>query len=156
MHTDLRLFLNGEWLRPTKLDQKSEKRWVIGKDITPDTSELGDMNLKRSLQKDEAPIHRYGLIHPVLGRITGFAEIYDRTLTEHIYRSHGFFVYVRERLINPDDSHFGISANSLRHGTFSRFRMIVHIDDLDKELRSSRESVRDTQMKINAQTFLTA
>jgi len=156
MHANFRLYLNGMWLRPTKFDQKPQKRWVIGKDVTPDSSELAGMNLKRSIQKKETPVHHYGLIHPVLGRITGFVEIYDNTLTEHIHRSHGFFVYVRERLINPDDSHFGISANSLRHGTFSRFRMIVHIDDLDEELRSSRENVRDTQMKINAQTFLTA
>src|SRR6266571_2130610 len=114
MHTDFRLFLNGAWLRPTKFDQKPEKRWIIGKEITPASTEVADMNLKRSVQKSEAPMHKYGLLHPVLGRITGFAEVYDRTLTEHIHRSHGFFVYVRERLINPDDSHFGISANSLR------------------------------------------
>ena len=34
--------------------------------------------------------------------------------------------------------------------------MIVHIDKLDEELRSSRENIRDTQLKINAQTFLLA
>jgi hypothetical protein len=58
-------------------------------------------------------------------------------------RSHGFFVYVRERLINIDDAGFGISRNLLRHGTFSRFRMVAYIDQLDRELRSSRETLRE-------------
>src|SRR5437870_749330 len=34
--------------------------------------------------------------------------------------------------------------------------MIVHIDSLDEELRSSRETVRDTQLKLHAQNFLIA
>lgn len=114
------------------------------------------MNLKNFVDRMAPTEHRLGIIHPVLGRITGFSEVYENILTEHIDRSHGFFVYVRERLINPYDSHFGISANRLRHGSFSRFRMVVHIDSLDEELRSSRETVRDTQLKLHAQTFLIA
>jgi len=55
--------------------------------------------------------------------------------------SNGFFVYVHGRLINPDDSGFGIDRNSLRHGTFSRFRLVINIDRLDASLRSSRETL---------------
>ncbi len=152
---DFKLYLDGRWLRPTKFDQKPAKTWILGKDIQPDSGDLESMNVSLSPNKKSAQ-HPFGIQHPVIGRITGMIEVYESPLTEHIHRSHGFFVYVHERLINPDDSHFGISANSLRHGTFSRFRMIVHIDELDKELRSSRENVRDTQLKINAQTFLLA
>jgi hypothetical protein len=35
------------------------------------------------------------------------------------------------------DGHFGISPDELRHGTFGRFRCVVHIDSLDEELRSN-------------------
>jgi hypothetical protein len=156
MCPDFKLYLNGGWLRPTKFDQKPVKTWILGKDIKPESGDLKSLNIKNSSDKKAPVQHQFGLLHPVIGRITGFVEIYESTLTEHIHRSHGFFVYVHERLINPDDSHFGISANSLRHGTFSRFRMVVHIDELDEELRSSRENIRDTQLKINAQTFLLA
>jgi hypothetical protein len=153
LRNDFKLYLDGEWLRPTKLDQKPVKRWVLGKDLDnpgdPAPEEL--KSFKRSKQPEGK---RYGFTHPQLGEITGFAEVYDNILTEHIDRSHGFFVYVRGRLINPFDSHFGISANQLRHGTFGRFRMVVNIDALDEELRSSRESVRDTQMKQLAQDVL--
>lgn len=153
---DFKLYLDGRWLRPTKFDQKPVKSWILGKDIKPASGDLESLNVSLSPNKKVAAQHQFGLQHPVIGRITGLVEVYESPLTEHIHRSHGFFVYVHERLINPDDSHFGISANSLRHGTFSRFRMVVHIDELDKELRSSRENVRDTQLKINAQTFLLA
>ena len=37
----------------------------------------------------------------------------------------------------------GISADELRHGTFGRFRLVISIDSLDKELRSNRENVRE-------------
>ncbi|MCK5245238.1 MAG: hypothetical protein KAJ90_08205, partial [Desulfobacterales bacterium] len=48
------------------------------------------------------------------------------------------------------------SRNLLRHGTFSRFRMIVHIDSLDKALRSSRESFQQSALYEEAQNFLRA
>ena len=86
-------------------------------------------------------IHRYGLSHKELGRITGYIELYDSDLTggksADTGRSHGFFVYVRGRMINidEDDDGFGIPRNQLRHGTFSKFRMVVHIDSLDEVLR---------------------
>ena len=47
-------------------------------------------------------------------------------------------LYILGRLVNVDDGHFGISPDELRHGTFGRFRLIVNIDSLDKELRSNR------------------
>ena len=43
--------------------------------------------------------------------------------------------------LNVDDGHFGISPDELRHGTFGRFRLVVHMDGLDAGLRSNREAV---------------
>lgn len=106
----------------------------------------------------KSSIERFGLTHPQLGRITGLVEVYEDLLTvgkaEAIGRSHGFFVYVRGRLINADDEYFGIDSNKLRLGTFSRFRCEVNIDRLDEELRSSRESVRETSLLTVAQNIL--
>ena len=55
-----------------------------------------------------------------------------------------------------EDDGFGIPRNQLRHGTFSRFRMVVHIDSLDKALRSSRESLQEGELYNLAQDFLRA
>jgi hypothetical protein len=69
-------------------------------------------------------------------------------------RSHGFFVYVRGRLVNGDDEYFGIDSNKLWHGAFNRFRLEINIDRLDAELRSHRESVRQTVTLTAAQKLL--
>ena len=66
----------------------------------------------------------------------------------------GFFVYVRKRLINLDDALFGLPA--LRHGTFARFRAVIHVDRLDDELRSSRETVRDGPLATATRNILHA
>jgi hypothetical protein len=83
----------------------------------------------------------------VLGRITGYVEGYKDLLTTGksnlLGRSYGIFVYVRGRLVNVEDSHFGIPANELRHGSFGRVRIVVHMDGLDEFLQSDRERFRE-------------
>ncbi len=56
-----------------------------------------------------------------------------------LLRSEGFFVRVRERLVNEEDARFGL--NALSHQTFNRFRADVHVDDLDDWLTANRESI---------------
>ena len=76
--------------------------------------------------------------------------------SDEIGRSHGFFVYVYGRLLNVDDGHFGISPDELRHGTFGRFRLVVHMDGLDEGLRSNREAVGEGPLLDMAQDVLRA
>ena len=150
LRDDFKLYLNGEGVPPSKLDAKRIKRWDLGKTLkklpkpAPNEEEL---EVTEDDQEPADSIHRYGLTHKQLGRITGYAEIFEDLLTggksDESGRSHGFFVYVRGRLINIDDEYFGIDKNLLRHGTFARFRAVVHIDRLDNELRSSREAIRE-------------
>jgi hypothetical protein len=105
-------------------------------------------------------IHRYGVYHgKLLGRITGSIEIFKDELDagkDKYGQSSGFFVYVHGRQVNVDDLGFGIERNLLRHGTFSRLRMIVHIDSLDEVLRSSRESFQQGELYKGVQDFLHA
>lgn len=69
-----------------------------------------------------------------------------------ILRSEGFFVYVRERLVNEEDARFGLHA--LSHATLNRFRAEIHADDLDAALTANRESMEDTALYRNAQSVL--
>jgi hypothetical protein len=159
LRDDFALYLNGDKVPPSKLTAKKIGHWILGKDLTeipkPAPDDLEAIEEPRALKK-----HRYGLNHPELGRITGYAEVYEDPLdtgkSTGIERSNGFFVYVRERLVNEDDPGFGINRNLLRHGTFSRFRMVVHIDKLDEELRSSRETLRVGPLVTIAQSVLHA
>jgi hypothetical protein len=147
LRPDFEIWLNGKKLTPSKQNKGLIKKWQLGKDITalpkPAPKSVAPQEDKTVPNTSE---YRHGLKVPNLGRITGQVEAYSDLLTgksDAIGRSYGIFVYIRGRLINPDDGHFGISPNELRHGTFNRFRLIIHIDSLDAELRSNRESVRE-------------
>jgi hypothetical protein len=144
LRDDFKLYLDGNPLPPSKAGTPPLQKWILGKDLKK-LPKPGPDDATVSVVKTNPAELRYGLVHPKLGRVTGYAEVYEEPLTTgkslELGRSHGFFVYVRGRLINLDDELFGM--NALRHGTFARFRMVVHIDRLDKELRSSREAVRE-------------
>ena len=56
-----------------------------------------------------------------------------------IQRSHGFFVYVRDRLVNQTDELFGLHA--LSHSTFNFFRADLNADDLHSEITAPREGL---------------
>ena len=157
LQPDFAVWLNGERIRPSKEDRDPIKRWVIGRDIeglprpAPHASASTDAALPPSSE------HRFGLDVEGLGRVTGHAEMYENALagkSDDWGRSSGFFVYARGRLLNEADGHFGIQPNELRHGTFSRFRAVVHIDRLDEALRSSREAVGDSDEASAARDVL--
>jgi len=161
---DFSLFLNGKRIRSAKENAKRIGTWILGKDIgtkesplpTPASSKF-EKNEDSSLPADSP--QRFGIFHPSLQRVTGFIEAFEDELggkSESWGQSSGFFVYVRGRRINIEDPGFGIDRNKLQHGTFARFRMVVHIDGLDEELRSSRETVRDGQRLTEAKNLLHA
>lgn len=157
---DFRLFLDGELITPPEIDAPLAKL-VIGKDVIQMPKPCPEGLISREDPNEpKDSIHRYGVYHDrLLGRITGYIEIFQNELDSGKHKfgqSHGFFVYVHERQVNVDDLGFGIERNLLRHGTFSRFRMVVHIDSLDEALRSSRESFQQGDLYKEAQNFLRA
>ena len=161
LREDFRLYLDGEQQLSSKAEPGPRKTWVLGKDIeklpgsASDDLEVTSFVSPGFTHPELGPI-TVGLTHPELGLITGYAEVYEDLLTKGksagIERSHGFFVYAYGRLINIADALFGMEA--LHHGTFARFRMVVHIDRLDKGLRSSRESVYEDSLVKSARRVL--
>lgn len=161
LRPDFNLYLNGNKLKSSKIDAPMVQKWIIGKDhINLSKPSPSDLEATEDPNVSEDSIHHFGLTCPNLGRITGYVELYQDPLgggkSDVIGRSNGFFVYVRGRLINIDDSGFGIDRSLLRHGTFSRLRVVVHMDGLDEELRSSRETLRQGERHTLAQNFLHA
>ena len=160
LRPDFEIWLNGQKLESSKEGKGLLQRWVLGKDLVElprpspkPTTVLEDVNVTESSE------HRFGLDVPGLGRITGYAEAYKDLLTgksDEIGRSHGFFVYVYGRLLNVDDGHFAISPDELRHGTFGRFRLVVHMDGLDEGLRSNREGIGEGPLLDSAQDVIRA
>ena len=138
---DFKCFLNGKEIHPAKLDVNPLNRWVIGKNDKV-AENLGLPSDKNDKLPNE---QKFGVILPRLGRITGYAEVYENTLTggksAEWGRSHGFFVMVMGRLINVQDELFG--SNPLSHKTFNRFRLVVHCNGLNDFLLSSREGIAE-------------
>ncbi len=160
LRPDFGIWLNGEKLFPSRGAKNRIKRWTLGRDLV-DLPRPRPRGITQSEDKDEPPAseHRFGINVPGLGRATGYAEAYKDLLTgksDEISRSHGFFVYVYGRLLNVTDGHFGISPDELRHGTFGRFRLVIHMDGLDVGLRSNREAVGEGPLLETAQDLLRA
>lgn len=158
LRPDFGIWLNGQALESSKEGKGLLQRWVLGKDLVKLPRPSPKLiTTSEDVNASEISEHRFGLDVPGLGRITGYAEAYQDLLTgksDEIGRSHGFFVYVYGRLLNVDDGHFGISPDELRHGTFGRFRLVVHMDGLDKGLRSNREAVGEGPLLDTAQDVL--
>lgn len=157
IRSDFNLFLTGEPIKSSKLKGKKIGTWQIGKDLKkPQKPASPDFEV--TIKRTPEPSSKYGLSHPQLGRVTGRVELYEDLLTQgksaDLGRSWGIFVYVRGRLVNADDPYFGISSNKLRHGTLSRFRLEISIDKLDDELRSSRETVRESSQLTTARNLM--
>lgn len=159
LRDDFAIYLDGNRLEPSKAGKGRLKKWVLGKGIKklPKPAPAVEAGEDKSL--DETSPTRFALMHNGVGRITGYAEIYRDILTgksDEWGRSHGFFVYVLGRLINPNDGHFGIKPDELRHGTFGRVRVVVHMDKLDDLLQSDREHIREGPVLKDAQNILRA
>lgn len=158
LRDDFAIVLDGTNLEPSKAGKGRLKRWVLGKEIVELSKPApDDIEVTEDKDEPESSPKRFGLVHKDLGRITGYAEAYKDLLTgksDELGRSHGFFVYVLGRLINVVDGHFGIRPDELRHGTFGRIRVVVHMDGLDAFLQSDRERIREGPVLTDAQNIL--
>lgn len=157
LRDDFAIYLDGNKLEPSKAGKGRLMRWVLGKDIKQLAKPAPAVEASEDKNLDEPT--RFALMQADVGRITGYAEIYRDLLTgkaDKWGRSHGFFVYVLGRLINPDDGHFGIRPDELRHGTFGRVRIVVHMDKLDDFLQSDRGHIREGPVLNDAQNILRA
>ena len=150
MSPGFRLYVNGREIESTKEEIEILKEWTLG----VDDDVAAEMKLTIVNEGEGGPAVDIPGIGPVRGRV----RIYKGQLTSgksaENGRSHGFFVMVRERLVNMDDPLFGLPA--LSHGPFTRFWMRVDADGLDDLMRSTRESVLENQAVITLKAYLTA
>lgn len=135
---DFRLFLNGEEVKSSKEKIRRLQTWQIGKDDA--TAEK--MGLAASHYSEKEAPDDYSVMLEPYGVISGILELYEEPLdvgkSTDIGYSYGFFIRVRNRLVNMQDNLFGITT--LPHGVgFNRFRAVVHADFLDKFLTADRE-----------------
>lgn len=144
------LKFNGVKIESSKVKTPIMKKWIIGKE--DDTVNKIDGACSR-VEKDKDGNYNYFVDLQNLQGIRGEFILYEDSLVDgksaNLGRSHGIFLSIRGRLINLDDPLLGMEAFS--HGAFNRTRIIINADELDDNLTSTRESVKDsvpfTQLK---------
>jgi len=140
LNPGFKLFYNGQEIESSKISKPLKKVWIIGKDDTTlDTLDYA------SAREDNGS---YFVDFENLKGVHGKIELYEDSLVDGskssiLGRSHGIFLMVRERLVNIDDPLLGMEAFS--HGAFNRSRIIVNADELDNNLTSTRESIKESK-----------
>ena len=157
LRPDFAITVNEDEVR-SRLEKNAEVTWDFGSKLVVDAIE----NRWREAEKDgsvsssvefgqktgldpgnssrDVPFVQF----PHLGQVWGHVRLFDETLlkfrTKEHGRSHGFFVIVRGRLVNPDDEKLFIPDPSFQ--SFFRSQFILYVDDLDEALLADRQRLR--------------
>ncbi len=152
LSTQFNLFLNKERVESSKEDYEK----IVDFDIC-DLPKERLQALSKATQEEwtvvDGKLVAESFREGIVGRAMAIRP--PQTLTgksEEMGRSNGFFVYIRERLINEESALFGLHA--LLHQVWNRFRADIYMDDLDKILTANREDIRDEKLYRNAQHLL--
>lgn len=163
LSTEMVIRMNGEPLSSKKSDVELIQEWKISDalnfnelvlapiGISGDESDKDPTDSSKTVpilfSNDPVP---HALL-PEVGKVTGMVRLYSGQISggksEEIGVSNGFFVNVLGRIINLNDPGFG--EKDLSHSAWSRFRMTVRADGLDKHLTTNREQFREhTALRI--------
>lgn len=155
LRPDFKLFLNEEEITSSKTKTRKIREWQIGGKDDPVAEKL---KYKTGEEKEKPEPYNYYTKIPHYGKISGTVEVFEDAIdtgkSAQMGHSNGFFVMVRERLINENDNLFGITK--LPHLGFNRIRVVVHADFLDDSLTASREDTSDAGAKAALQEYLAA
>lgn len=139
LNPNFNLYLNSEKIESSKINNPLMHEWIIGKDDQTALSMHGT-----TCREEEG---KYYVDFEYLNNVNGTITLYEDSLVDGksslVGRSHGIFLSIRGRLINLDDPLLGMDAFS--HGVFNRTRIVINADDLNDNLTSTREAVKESR-----------
>lgn len=138
LNPNFNLFYNGTVVTSSKELIPLTKTYVFGQD--DDTATRFKYNVA-TYQGN--PCVNMTNLKNVYGRIELYQDSLIRGKSSELARSHGIFLMVRGRLINIDDPLLP-GMPSMFHGVFNRVRIIVHADELDNYITSTREAIKES------------
>ena len=149
---EFRLYLNGEPITSSKEDIDVVVRFQM--------NELPERRLESLRKATGEPwsVQGDGLVADSFpSAITGEVRVAKQSLhagkSADLGRSHGFFIRVRDRLVNERDPLFGM--NPLSYRTFNHFRADLEVNDLDVAVTAGREGVVASERQEKLQALLT-
>ncbi len=154
LNIDFKLFLNGEEITSSKEDYEKVVEFNLTElpskrleSLSKETGENWDIE-EDCLKSESFPVGIKGDV------LVTRRSLYGRHghKSEDIQRSHGFFVRVRERLVDLINPLFGIKPP--RHGILNRFHADIRADDLDVYLTASRDTVEESEIKVKFRKLL--
>jgi hypothetical protein len=156
LRPDFKVYLNDAEVE-SKLGKNAELTWQIDekrilaelerewKSARNDKLVSGDYETGRAVE-DAAGNERPAVRFPQLGDVSAEVGIFSMSLATGVGadhgRSYGFFIMVRDRLLNPDDPKLLLGDPSF--GTFYRTQYVIRADGLDSDLLANREQLRNT------------
>jgi hypothetical protein len=156
--SEMAITVNEAALVSSKLDVTRLAEWIIGPDLGIDSIELdiptedGPVSGTKKPAKEtvvlalkSSPVPHVEIpgIGMITGRVVLFADSVTGGKSEERGASNGFHVNVLGRLVNLDNPTFG--GKDLNHAAWSRFRMTVRVDGLNRFLTTDRERFRDSR-----------
>ncbi|HMO03749.1 MAG TPA: ATP-binding protein [Kiritimatiellia bacterium] len=145
------LHYNGELVESSKVTLPIKRSWILGKD----DQTANALGYAQSREVDGKHFIDFDKLLNVSGQIDLYDDsLVDASKSSEQGRSHGIFLMVRGRLVNLDDPLLGMEAFS--HGAFNRSRIVVHADELDNNLTSTRETIKDSEPLRQLKEYLKA
>jgi len=153
LRPDFQVWVQDNEVRP-KLATKSSEEWGLAQSevvaalknawqsATDEGRVTGKLVFNAPNSSSTEPQCSASVEFPHVGVVTATIRIFNDSLAKYSedHRSHGFFLMVRGRLINPDDDKLFLHDPSF--GTFYRSQFVINADGLDAELLADRESLR--------------
>ncbi len=145
LSSKISICLNNEPLTSAKIGANIKKCWILGKDL--DIKEIDDdQGNGVTITKNDNDQFPFIEVEGIKGKISGQVVLYDSRISggksESIGLSNGFFINIRGRVINLENSDFGLENRS--HSTWSQFRATIRADGLDDDLGVERDGLRDS------------
>jgi len=139
--TDFSLYNNGKAVDSSKSEYERVVEFSVGELPDPRIKNLSK-NTGVEWKIEEGHLVSAAFPSGISGNIVVTRETISGAKSDDLSRSHGFFVRVRQRLIDYKDALFGLKEQP--YGTFNRFIADINADDLDQDLKASRDAFEET------------
>ena len=164
LNPEFKLWMNDDEVKSSKIDGEELWTFTVGEDDDdlPKSAKRPwgparstEVEVEHLGESDKVPAVHLPKAGIVWGRATLYKQPLERGRSEDLARSHGFFVRVRGRLINLYEADFAVGPE-LRHGTLTRVRMEVNADNLDEQVASARENLKESEQLQELKNYLLA
>jgi hypothetical protein len=141
--TDFRLTLNGSDLQSRKAELPAIISFAIS-DLPPTRIQTVDKELTGNWRIEGDALLSDSFPNGIRGEVVVTKGSLYTGKSSDLARSHGFFVKVRERLVDESDPLFGIEP--LSYSVWNRFRADLVADDLDQVVTAPRERFEESDI----------